>query len=694
MISMKTLSIKLTDIWMDCQKQMIDMQNEISTLKTTLKTSEKICKYLEKCNETLVSIIELCQLDVCRDQRVVQLVGSVKEVENSIVREKENLRTLHLNEDKRTVFGCDDKSIVKLIGDLNQMLSKKRHPEAVAITYDKCCQTGCDEIEDQWPPLPMPSTVDDIADGIASKQELILPSIKMETNVDVATIRQPMHTIGTVGADNSCLIKEEFSFNSKVTKTYSKRLLNAIAVDDRLTAATVGHNNSSSSDGVDDGKDDESVDTIDNDLADNRIDLSDSELMGADDDINLGETDIDFWRSSESIKSRSSEYKRRRQRIHRLIEPCLVTDHYVCNKSRCQFTTRNKIVMYRHLTQHETAVVRGGADPTTKVRRVRHNEWTYIQEIVRPYKVDDEFVCQETDDCGYTSKKSRDFYRHLRRHRLSVVTTDNRTDKVISDEQIDRILQHFIDVDDDNDGNNKYVCLRENCSYSCPLSQRESFYEHYRQHDRTSDPIITDDPNRPFGCDECGSLFSRRSDVQRHKRDRHPLALFVCNHPDCGVRLKNLKNLVDHKQTVHVQMKRYACAWPGCDYRGSTSKALRQHRLHHSEVKSRACEWPGCPYRCKLQWAMVAHMRTHTREKPYQCDWPDCTFRTTQPCTLKVHQRRHTGEKPYRCAHNDNDNGDGGCDKRFSSLAGLRSHRKQHVFGHIRYQRKSKVIAN
>ncbi|XP_054158718.1 uncharacterized protein LOC128957027 [Oppia nitens] len=729
--TMKTLSIKLSDIWTDCQKELIDMRRENNLLKSLLKTSDMIGKYLEKCNETLVAIIELCQLDADGNKKIGQLIASVKELESSVDREKENMRTIVKNGRQQRVGEDSDQTLVKLIHNWSHNIRQsKTRP---VVTYDKSCQT--------------------------------------------------------VGNNNQVVVVEEIDEKPIVTNIFG-------TIDDNIMSDTKDF---MLADGQKhDADEDMSCDDFDGCAGNDGIDSDDSERdrdFKAEVDSNFDDDsdDSDFEWSSKKTRKRSKQKKskkphkelsqrsiRQMQRENQLVMPLKVGDHYVCDQIGCDFNTGVKRQMYRHLMEHKA-----DANPFDEQRQ---QELARIRELVAEYKVDNMFVCRETN-CPFTTHKSTIFYRHLRRHQSRTYTSS-------------RILRHFV-VDDD-----KYVCPRENCQYSCPLEEREVFYEHHKQHELTGEPIATDNPERPFGCDQCGSTFTDKYDAVRHKRNVHPQALYVCSHRDCTAKLKSFKSFIRHKDSVHTnvkterkmttgtnklparkhidricqlfladdnssyvcyrencqfscplddrnvlyshhcqhdqtdepimstdshtsvnqyactvcamsfkdryrclrhqinthpkslfvcpqadcgariksfglferhrdqvhrQIQNYGCDWPGCDYRSFTKHAVDQHyKIIHSEVKELSCDWPGCQYRCHLRYQLVSHIRTHTREKPFACHWPGCSFRSGHHCSLTVHMRRHTGDKPYECSDN-------GCGKRFASLSGLYIHRKQHL---------------
>lgn len=108
---------------------------------------------------------------------------------------------------------------------------------------------------------------------------------------------------------------------------------------------------------------------------------------------------------------------------------------------------------------------------------------------------------------------------------------------------------------------------------------------------------------------------------------------FPCK--ECGVVLKSRRDLIDHNQLEHHQL--------------------------------RPCKCHVCGNRVADQYKLKLHMRTHSGERPYTCNI--CNKGFTQKGSLNTHLILHSGVKAYKCED---------CGQRFARCGDLKSHRKIH----------------
>lgn len=147
-----------------------------------------------------------------------------------------------------------------------------------------------------------------------------------------------------------------------------------------------------------------------------------------------------------------------------------------------------------------------------------------------------------------------------------------------------------------------------------------------------------------FSCIECGLVFRKQDDFDRHRFAHTGVREFRCPEPNCAKEYTNRSHLkrhirVNHNSTKESTSSQIRCKHPSCAKTFSTDQSMRRHYdLKHVLGKSWTCEECGERFWRKLQ--------------------------------LKQHLFRHTGQYPHRCNH---------CDKGFMNLKSLRHHQTTHA---------------
>ena len=115
-----------------------------------------------------------------------------------------------------------------------------------------------------------------------------------------------------------------------------------------------------------------------------------------------------------------------------------------------------------------------------------------------------------------------------------------------------------------------------------------------------------------------------------------------CDFIDCGQVFTTRKQLERHKQSVHLEIKTFACDQPNCHYRGTTRKLLKSHKISHTNTKQFVCEVDGCAKLFKRRLTLHIHKKyVHGQgADKLLCQWPGCGFSTVYVRGLREHTER------------------------------------------------------
>ncbi|EAT33158.1 AAEL014584-PA [Aedes aegypti] len=150
---------------------------------------------------------------------------------------------------------------------------------------------------------------------------------------------------------------------------------------------------------------------------------------------------------------------------------------------------------------------------------------------------------------------------------------------------------------------------------------------------------------KAFSCTECGLIFRKQDDFDRHRFAHTGVREYRCPESGCGKEYTNRAHLNRHIRSNH------------------------RSKVPESTTNSIRCKHPSCGKTFSSDQNMRRHYDLkHILGKSWTCD--ECGERFWRKLQLKQHSFRHTGQYPHRCDH---------CDKGFMNLKSLRHHRTTHA---------------
>lgn len=180
----------------------------------------------------------------------------------------------------------------------------------------------------------------------------------------------------------------------------------------------------------------------------------------------------------------------------------------------------------------------------------------------------------------------------------------------------------------------------------------------------------------PFKCETCDATFLIHSEYNKHLKThgKNRFPCLICN------KWFGKRYLLNAHQKTHSGVKNYECSQ--CQKRYTSQSNLDRHiRVFHHQERQYKCS--TCHKSFSQLSILKLHQSVHMAERNFSCDICDSKFKSE--VHLKLHKNRHMptdyrrprrkyipSKKTYKptpklCACNE-------CDKRFTSLALLRSH--------------------
>ncbi|CAD7093102.1 unnamed protein product [Hermetia illucens] len=163
--------------------------------------------------------------------------------------------------------------------------------------------------------------------------------------------------------------------------------------------------------------------------------------------------------------------------------------------------------------------------------------------------------------------------------------------------------------------------------------------EHNFDMTKCDSPTNQNASRNTFNCLTCNKSFSKKSNLQIHKRIHSGVQDYQCNY--CGRTFSYAGNLKVHLRK-HTGDRPYQCKVCKKTFYNASNRS--HHERKHAGEKVR-CETCG-KYVSDLS-SYIKHRRIHTGQKSYECEICKKSFRQMEH--LRKHIRGHTGEKPFCC---------------------------------------------
>ncbi|CAG2110977.1 unnamed protein product [Medioppia subpectinata] len=143
-----------------------------------------------------------------------------------------------------------------------------------------------------------------------------------------------------------------------------------------------------------------------------------------------------------------------------------------------------------------------------------------------------------------------------------------------------------------------------------------------------------------YGCDLCDKSYALQSALRVHVRRTHHKA-YPCEYADCGRAFGVRADLQKHVRRVHDELyvRPIACTWIGCPLRFESTLRMTEHLRRHTGDKPLEC--PECDKRFATAGDRAAHVVNQHKDRRYACEWPGCQFRAAFMSQMRSHIKRH-----------------------------------------------------
>ena len=302
-----------------------------------------------------------------------------------------------------------------------------------------------------------------------------------------------------------------------------------------------------------------------------------------------------------------------------------------CTQPRCQFKTRHKADMNRHMKNYHPGVLY--TEP--KSHKCKHQGCDF--ETTEKSILKQHHTATHADHATGCTQQNCPFKK-----RSQPATRQD-------------ILNNRSDIL--NAGPKYYKCEHQGCDST--FNTESELTDHTKAHEENA-----------TGCTQphCTFKTNYTSAMIRHMKNYHARALHIepkshkCEHQGCDSTFDTESDLTDHTKTHEENA--IPCDQPDCQFRSIFETAMETHKQNHHrdkeidteqtvstetdkettsektrDKKTFACS--VCGHITRRSTNLKRHMRTHTKERPFACEYPDCGYTATENYNLQTHMKTH-----------------------------------------------------
>lgn len=154
------------------------------------------------------------------------------------------------------------------------------------------------------------------------------------------------------------------------------------------------------------------------------------------------------------------------------------------------------------------------------------------------------------------------------------------------------------------------------CSYCFEIQKSQEIFNSHLDCCSKKHGRVTKKKKLEYICDVCNRVFTKLSNLKRHKSGVHENRRdYQCDYPKCGKLFNDVGNMRKHKRNVHMKVGKVEChlCWKKFPFKSTLDAHVKQHEGYG---KKPSCDLCGVAFDSKSK--LTAHMRYQHLRK---ADW-------------------------------------------------------------------------